>query len=588
MSATAAQRKLNMNPVEENGVREEKSVLNHIHPQTPSAALLAGLCVLCDAATALDPPPGAADVSASLRTSSLVAALMLASPALVEDRVVDQRTALAAVLAALSIGGSHRGGRLTRLSEAVFCAISITAATAIFAAGGIENSSTRPDSVHATPHRRRSLSALVNSLIFYTSLRGLRSAFALAAEARAFSVPYTIAGREFEAPGYAYGSADLSSPLAFGCCLAGLAALLSLVHVGAHRDGAAVVAFELLACAGMCAASAVWALLARGQLYDKLAPLYSPDACGADWNDLCTEAFRARRHASANGNPAVLFALSTCLAVQAFAKERRGPPSARRRLQRVWERQGSWVASGVLIAVGLAVLTHSSSLGNEAGTPVVWAGLLCLLGIWSAFVHELLIGSLLFGLGSVYASYTALLNFGEQAGLAQTAAVAFAVSAACHLTYAALLLFESCLSFQYSVDRRSSLVALRRTACTAGTSISTVLYLGGISLLACDDGSLIASTGVVQTGLGASRMAWFTIVHFSGVASWLIQFNDIHERSSASIAAWLFAPAFSACVQAVVLGSIVVLTPAIDVVDAGTFAIFGTASIAVWAVLAIA
>ena len=140
------------------------------------AALFLVVSVVCDALTALETPPDQAEAPSSLRTSSLVAVAMFGAPVIGKRSLVDQRIVLGTVLVLLAALGLHQGDEETRTGDVVYTGIALLMFVQVYASGGVEAETVRPDSVHNTPHRRQTVVGLCAALMLYCAARGVRLA----------------------------------------------------------------------------------------------------------------------------------------------------------------------------------------------------------------------------------------------------------------------------------------------------------------------------------------------------------------------------------------------------------------------------
>lgn len=491
---------------------------------TLSAALLFCLAVACDAATAIDPPKGVADAAASLRSSSLVLVLCLASPGLYRPHQLnylpDQRLFLIALLAALSFSGLHYGGEGTRGGDAAYVALVSAVVVGVHASGGIEPDELAPDGNAAT-NRRRTVTSLAAALLCYASLRGLLTAWKSAWEPGEHTLSDT------GLLGYALYSPWQSVPLAYGHGVGVVAGAAVLLSPCAEKLGIACLRIEASLCGVLMLASALVVQIGGAEQIDGLPILYGPSAC-ASAREACAEANASRRFSAVIANPASLWITGLGLLVFGFAFETR--PSRRQNLQKLQSEDSSRsivpvvqeAMLTVIVALGVSIVAIWY-FGSFEGEALVTE--LCLLSSLLGAGVALLNGSKIGWCGSlIYVLSSATF----QAEFVQTYSFDDTVV---HLTHWTLFFSTGCFAvylvllipsvfFSQSSSAEESTLVERCAGCLvcAGSSAAFMLFLASAILTATSSGRI--PSNYVKSGKGSATMMAFVLEHFVPLLAW--------------------------------------------------------------------
>ena len=259
-----------------------------------------------------------ADVPASMRTTSLVLAVLLGSPSISKSKsyILEQRVALAALLGLSAFVGMNAAEVTARNADGVFSLVGALACVVACATNGVMLQ-------FDTPAKRREsrehLAALTGAFLFYLGMRCLRNGFALPSNVLSFSVSNT----EFNVRGYAISNELTVLGLVFsGAIIAsfGIIVLLNhdlVIHTGSH--GLSTVS-AILACCAFVGAFTVQ--ISTFSLMEQLPALFSDAACGGEY-EYCQAAYRSRRFLVATNNSSVAWIGTIAISTFAFSNVRR-------------------------------------------------------------------------------------------------------------------------------------------------------------------------------------------------------------------------------------------------------------------------
>ena len=264
--------------------------------------------------------PGAllADVPASMRTTSLVLAVLLGSPSISKSKsyILEQRVALAALLGLSAFVGMNAAEVTARNADGLFSLVGALACVVACATNGVMLQ-------FDTPAKRREsrehLAALTGAFLFYLGIRCVRNGFSLPSDVLSFSV----SNSEFNVRGYAIANELTVIGLVFsGAIIAsfGIIVLLNhdlVLHTGSH--GLSTVS-AILACCAFVGAFTVQ--ISTFSLMEQLPALFSDAACGGEY-EYCQAAFRSRRFLVATNNSSVAWVGTIGISTFAFSNVRR-------------------------------------------------------------------------------------------------------------------------------------------------------------------------------------------------------------------------------------------------------------------------
>lgn len=538
-----------MQLLDQSGGRAVVTVLKTDEPtnaNTLAAGLVFCLALACDAATALDPPEGVADAAASLRTSSLVLVLCLASPSLFEAHNLsylnDQRSVLLILLVFTSWAGLHYGGDGTRGADCVYVALATTAVLVVHDKGGIEPEGVAPEGKHGSPNRRRTVASLAAALLCYASLRGVLAAWRSAYEPAEHVLPET------GLLGYALYGPWQSLPLAFGHGVGAVAGATVLLSPSAERSGLACLRLEASLCGVLMLACALAVQIGAAEQIDGLPILYGASSC-ASASEACAEANASRRLSAVIASPASLWLTGLGLLVFGFAFETR--PASARCVAVVRRGRPAWVVP----LVQEAVLTVVASLGLAAVCIVSFASfegdalvpevclLVSLFAAGVALLDEGLFGwagSCVYIVVTTYYQTEFVRTYTFDETVVHLTHWTLAFSTACFAAYLLLLLllFTDCCSSNGSIAARTAGFFV-----SAGSSAAFMLYLAAAILSATTSGMIPHE--FVQSGKGGPTMMSFVVEHYLPLLAWAPAIALRHEGHVLSrawrIAAW-FSP----------------------------------------------
>lgn len=451
------------------------------------AAILAAVAVACDCVTAFDPLSMDADAPESLRATSLVLIAIVAAPKLRLINLVDQRVLTGSMLAAAALLGSRVASEQLRTADSTFTSLMLLALVQIVYSGGIEADSIRPDGVGNTPFRRQSTSALVGSLLFYSGVRGVRSAFLLAASAVTLQTEYDVGGVLVVGTGYSHASMTTSVALGWGHgVVAAVGALIGLSGP-VFQNGSSAVAFEVAFAAVATAVCALWAFLYGYQGLEAMPILYGSSACGGG-EDTCMASSRARRFAVVNESTASLWVSVLAMLAFSFAVERRFRRLHAFEGEKIWQRHAFSLGLAVCFFALLAVALVAPWSGTGWQTDVVAA--VAVVSIFLGFFSDPVLA---------FVIYTSAMTFKQTVLIREHGALSVfehlthqSLLSILYLawTYVALLASRWLLERNFDVAANSSLNLALGAVSTSLTSLTFALYLASALLVASLNGAL--------------------------------------------------------------------------------------------------
>lgn len=527
-------------PLPEPGEREGVAgdLFTSVEPNIVASALVLVVAVLCDGLTSLDPSLGAAEAPCSLRTSSIVALLALAAPAIGKFSLVDQRMALSVLLVVLALAGLHYATEAGRIGDAVYTGFVLTVAVQVYASGGVEAKDIRPDAITASPHRRQTVSGLCGALMLYAATRGVRAAFTAAEEVRKHRLEYRVAGEVRSTLAHAEASTSTVVPLALGHGTLVATALLIATNEGAHVTGSSAVAFEVGAAGIAATVAAFWGFLGRAESIDALPVLYGPSACIGK-RELCEEAYRSRRFAESVHASAGLWVAALGAMVFAFAIEQRVPETTLTRAERLFERQGFGSGLFLLLAALMGVVVYGSTDGAEWYVDGAMIG--CLFGIFVTCFAASELGSAIYA-GCFIWFLSSELETNQWSRMINTfAGSAVLLQSSVFLVRLAIELLKLPLSVWFEWHEWSVFNQVPAALATIGTSASFVLYIGTAIEMATTNGAAIE----LRDQSGGRTVLGQVLVRFTPLFAWMplyacrceIRYLDSRVRA----AAWIFA-----------------------------------------------
>lgn len=305
-------------------------MLESIEGNVLCAASILVSAVTLDALCALPASLTHENVSTSMRTTSLVLTMLLASPAIARrhsdhtektppnSNSLVQRGLLGTLLVAAVFFSGNRCRVGGRNADAI-CSL-VGASAIIFAS--VTNGATAGDGklTHVQKNvAKEHTSALVGALCFYCGVRVVRNALLIPSEALAFKMQLD----SYSTMGLAMASQTVSVLNAFsGACVAGFGGLVLLNHDLVYVLGSKGLCRSAAAISALVFAATLAAQLETFASYAKLPALFGDSACNGDPN-VCETAFRARRQFVSMHSTSVQFASTLAIAVYSFCREKK-------------------------------------------------------------------------------------------------------------------------------------------------------------------------------------------------------------------------------------------------------------------------
>jgi len=534
-----------------------------------TAVLLLVVAVACDAATALDMTLGNARVSASLRTSSIVTLLALASPVVVASApripglarlLADtQRPTLSALLLALALLGKHHGSESLRTADAAYCIVALLASLQIYKSGGIESEHVAPSRELIGPdseHARHSVQSLASALMLYVGVRGARSAFVASDEALEYAqTPWS----------YTHTSASVSTPLALGHAALAATGLIVLTTDRVQGSSTFVSAAGLRTVGLVSTTAALWSLLAVSAHLDALPVLYDRDACVA-MHQACAYADESRQFGLGNASTSGLWLAALSLFVL------NAPFEATSRALQDWKLRVNVAAS---IAALVAVCAYAlQRLGDGPTEVCVLAGT---LGICISAVFDTKAGTLIYAVAHgfdelwtlAHADATRVLNHPTHALL---------------LTLLSLLVVHLALHAAGLAEGRYGQAS--EASLTAATSLAFVLYVGSAVLLSVLNGQPLPNTQVDRGGSNERLVLAFAFNHFAPLFACASSHASCMLTPLARKRVWLATLPLTAVWYFCFLASASSGMPTASIVQPALAALLGVSGLVCWAAAA--
>ena len=521
----------------------------------PLATALFNAALVADALSALDPTDHG-DVPASLRSTGLVLALLLAGPRLeaMDWHVFPykgalQRPLLAVLLVLTALGGIHHGGVGTRVCDATYVLAIVLAAAGLTPFGGVDASFAQ------TPRAKdahESSVALALALELYGSARLLRAGAFHAQEVLDFQVDANVEAfnaTAFRVSGYAYAADAAAAALSFGGGVGVAAALVTLPHVVTQAEDGAQDGALVFSVAGLAqAAAAVVATLSVGDQIDTLTAAFGEGACAAD-TPACAAAAASRRFAVANGNVAALWLSALGLLALAF------PPAARAASVEALRRaRWSWTGYAVVIAAcgGAAAAVALAAPFTGSGARAETALLLVLGALLLEYVGPTEVGLALFVGASLWEEARYATAEGSGAPYAHAPHVAYVTTLALLGVHVVL---GAALPLARGAGCARGLEAAVGGVATAALSLGSALALTGAALLAAASGRTDA---VLDAAPGGTRAAVSFLLHFAtplfaALPLWACRHEAFVLTTRARAAVWLGAGPVAAVVYGAAL-----------------------------------
>ena len=279
------------------------------------AAAAFALALVVDALLA-EAPSEFADAPASLRGTSVVFVLLVASPVLVNPNTnyvgVWQKEVFGVLLLIVAIGGMHVGAQWTRFFDALLVAVLAAGAIGLFSSSGIDVTSKKlVAATDMTALVRKSAIAIASAFLLYAGLRILRTA--LVSPHRAAHLRLAIANSTTTAPttvrGYGVESDSASLLIAFGGAIAiGTAIALFAREHEFGGFGVGSLRTQLSAAAAYTGLAGFATLLTVGDQMAEMTIVFHKNACFGDGCDVAAETRRAALQTPSTGVALLLVA----------------------------------------------------------------------------------------------------------------------------------------------------------------------------------------------------------------------------------------------------------------------------------------
>ena len=267
------------------------------------AAAAFALALVVDALLA-GAPSEFVDAPASLRGTSIVFVILVASPILVNPNTlyvgVWQKEVFGGLLLVVAMGGMHVGSQWTRFFDALLVAVLATGAIGLFSSSGIDVTSKKlVAATDMTALVRKSAIAIASAFLLYAGLRILR--LALVSPHRASHLRLAVVGyanTTTAAPttvrGYGVESDAASLLAAFGGAIAiGTAIALFAREHEFGGFGVENLRTQLSAAAAYTGLAGFATLLTVGDQLAEMTIVFHKDACFGDGCDVAAETRRA-------------------------------------------------------------------------------------------------------------------------------------------------------------------------------------------------------------------------------------------------------------------------------------------------------
>lgn len=266
------------------------------------AAAAFALALVVDALLA-GAPSEFVDAPASLRGTSIVFVILVASPVLVNPNTlyvgIWQKEVFGGILLLVAMAGMHVGSQWTRFFDALLVAVLATGAIGLFSSSGIDVTSKKlVAATDMTALVRKSAIAIASAFLLYAGLRILR--LALVSPHRAAHLRLAVGGTENSttAPttvrGYGVESDSASLLVAFGGAIAiGTAIALFAREHEFGGFGVESLRTQLSAAAAYTCLAGFATVLTVGDQLAEMTIVFHKDACFGDGCDVAAETRRA-------------------------------------------------------------------------------------------------------------------------------------------------------------------------------------------------------------------------------------------------------------------------------------------------------
>lgn len=527
------------------------------------AAAAFALALVVDALLA-GAPSEFLDAPASLRGTSIVFVILVASPVLVNPNTlyvgVWQKEIFGALLLLVAMAGMHVGAQWTRFFDALLVAVLATGAIGLFSSSGIDVTSKKlVAQTDMTALVRKSAIAIASAFLLYGGLRILRTA--LVSPHRAAHLRLAVVGIENTtttiAPttvrGYGVESDAASLLVAFGGAIAiGTAIALFAREHEFGGFGVGSLRTQLSAAAAYTGLAGFATLLTLGDQMGEMTIVFHEDACFGDGCDVAAETRRA-----ALQTPSVGVAL--LLVTVGLVTLNRG----------VRNDLFLNVAFGL---AALAVVLRVDGVGVAAYGDAV--AVFAVLAAWVAVCYNVRLGC--------FAGYTALAVELVVSSSHYGAGVVFAHIS--NTTIGALVVagwVGVLLGFCGRLCRSQTLLAVETFLATLSHAIALGYFLCSCGLVSSYVGGAMVFD---EPALPAVREALvFTIKHYLPLVFTTALYDQAASLGTtrAHWTAWLLSVALP-IVYTIVMAAEGRVTPALSPVDLAQFALFVGAALPLW------
>ena len=257
------------------------------------AAVCCVLSIVVDALLA-SKPVEFADAPSSMRLTSLIFTILLASPILVNPKTsfvgIWQRPIFGTLLTLVAMWGKHTGSAETRLFDVFFVACTSAGAIGLFSSSGVDETSAKLVQSMSALITKSSLS-ITAAMLFFASCRIMRTGLVsphLAVNFRISNNDTTISLR-----GYSAESDAASLLVVFGAAVGMGTSICAFYHESTFGVcGVKDIHTQLSAAASFIALSGYATLLRVGDALEALQNVFSRDAC---YGNPCDVAYETRR-----------------------------------------------------------------------------------------------------------------------------------------------------------------------------------------------------------------------------------------------------------------------------------------------------
>lgn len=457
-----------------------------------------GYGLVADALNATDADAADGSMVASLRSTSVVLAVLASGPPIRERTLPTKRWIALVLLICAGFAGAHDATRDARVADASFTFVALAMAMSTF-----YTFAPSATSAHATPLIARDVGcALFGALLVVSGTRVARIGVV-----HAFPTARHLENTAGSALPYAHSEMETTLSLVFGGAvgLGAGAAILTSVHV--LERGASAAAETLMVVAVAQFAAAFCATLASSAQIQSLHALYASAPCGVP--QMCADAVAARRQAVVSTLPAGLWTNSLAAFVASGLQVDEGGTSRKQ-----WQTSAR-VAAFSVFACAYSLWRMIARTNVQDVSSVTEAEAACtVVAILVGAYLDTRIGPALYvcALGS---SLVYIMTDAEFSAAQVQPTHCMLIS---ELILLAVYILWSFLSVCCSEDVIDALSV-------AGTSIAAVLFLLSVGLSASMNGAV--PSGGVYTGLGYGNVRYarwalsFAIQHFFPILVWL-------------------------------------------------------------------